>query len=387
MNEPLAPARLRIALFNIEELSAAKVAEVDASGAGTNPQLLAAAAILQRLRPDVLVLQEVDQTADASLSPVSLTAVARAFAEAYLRHGARGVDSALDLPYAFSAPTNTGILTELDLNTDGVTATARDRGTRQHGDDSFGFGLYPGQYSMAVLSRFPLDAARARTFQRFLWKDLPGHHLPADFYAPAAREILRLSSKSHWDLPVRVGKREIHLWVSHPTPPAFDGPEDRNGRRNFDEIRFWRLYLDGEATLYDDRGNRGGYAAAAPFILCGDLNASPGETAPRPADTVYDDQVAIDQLLRHARVQDTGPVCTSEGGRAFAAAAGPQDHPERITAQFLGGRRVDYLLPSNELRVLAGGVFWPSETQDPEGAARAAKASDHRLVWLDLELP
>lgn len=375
-SEP-ARATLRIALFNVEELSAEKVAEVGANGAGTNAQLRAAAAILKRIRPDVLVLQEVDQAADPELSPASLTAVARAFRDAYLRQG----DEPLDLPHAFAAPTNTGLLSGIDLNGDGVIATDNERGTRQHGDDSFGFGIYPGQYSMAVLSRFPIEAERARTFQRFLWRDLPGHHLPAEFYSPAARERLRLSSKAHWDVPLRVGDHELHLWVSHPTPPAFDGPEDRNGRRNFDEIRFWRLYLDGEPSLYDDRGDRGGYGSAAPFVIVGDLNASPDH-----ADTLYDGKPAMAVLLEHPRIQDAGPICTSQGGRAFASAAGIQPHPERITAQFLGGRRVDYLLPSRGLHILAGGVFWPSQAEDPEGAALASQASDHRLVWLDLEL-
>ena len=34
----------------------------------------------------------------------------------------------------------------------------------------------------------------------------------------------------------------VHFLVSHPTPPVFDGPEDRNGPRNYDEIRFWADY-------------------------------------------------------------------------------------------------------------------------------------------------
>jgi hypothetical protein len=35
----------------------------------------------------------------------------------------------------------------------------------------------------------------------------------------------------------------VHFLVSHSTLPVFDGPEDRNGRRNFDEIRFWADYI------------------------------------------------------------------------------------------------------------------------------------------------
>ena len=43
--------------------------------------------------------------------------------------------------------------------------------------------------------------------------------------------------------------------------------------------------------------------------------------------------------------------------------------------------RVDYLLPSRDLQVIAAGVNWPDS---PEAAA--AKASRHRLVWVDIAL-
>ena len=65
---------------------------------------------------------------------------------------------------------------------------------------------------MALLSRFPVRAAQARTFQRFLWRDLPGNHLPVGFYGPEVAGALRLSSKSHWDVPVELpGGRVLHL--------------------------------------------------------------------------------------------------------------------------------------------------------------------------------
>ena len=54
------------------------------------------------------------------------------------------------------------------------------------------------------------------------------------------------------------------------------------------------------------------------------------------------------------------------------------------TAEFHSGIRVDYLLPSTDLEVTGGGVFWPAPEEDPEGHAWAEAASDHRLVWLDL---
>ena len=41
-------------------------------------------------------------------------------------------------------------------------------------------------------------------------------------------------------------------------------------------------------------------------------------------------------------------------------------------------------LPSEDLEIVAGGVFWPTAEEDEDGARWADEASDHRLVWLDL---
>ena len=205
-------------------------------------------------------------------------------------------------------------------------------------------------------------------------RDLPGNHIPEGFYSEAALEIFRLSSKSHQDVPVRVDGTELHLLLSHPTPPVFDGEEDRNGRRNFDEIKIWAEYLSGSDALVDDAGRRGGYDAGAPFVVLGDLNAHPGAT-----DTTYDGTVAILQLLQHPRIQDPAGVVVSSGA--------PEELPDATTSFGGRGARIDYVLPSADLEVLDGGVFWPSPTDDPEGARLAEEASDHRLVWLDIRLP
>ena len=54
---------------------------------------------------------------------------------------------------------NTGVDSGLDLNRDGL-ATGK-------GEDAFGYGLYPGQYGMLLLSRYPIAVEKVRTFQNF----------------------------------------------------------------------------------------------------------------------------------------------------------------------------------------------------------------------------
>jgi hypothetical protein len=308
---------------------------------------------VQHLRPDILVLNEVDYQPGGE--------VLAAFQDHYLAVGQLG-EEPLAFAHHFAAATNTGEHSGFDLdNRNGVDATP---GDESYGNDAFGFGEFPGKFGMAVFSQFPFALERLRTLRSFLWKDMPGNAMPPGFFSPDELEVVRLSSKSHWDLPVVVAGQLVHLLVSHPTPPSFDGPEDRNGRRNHDEIRLWADYLSdaGQGYLYDDDGVAGGLATPARFLVLGDLNASPDE-----GDSFNQ---AVRQLLDHRRV-DSSFTPRREGGSSD-------------TAAFLGGIRVDYVLPSAAgWHVGVGAVFWPAS--GPFAAALEA-ASDHRPVYLDLTL-
>ncbi len=246
-----------------------------------NTQAANVAEVIQRVRPDVLLINEFDYD--------SAGTALRLFQDNYLSVPHNGA-AAIDYPYAFTAASNTGIPSGFDLNNDGSIGGP---------DDALGFGFFPGQFGMAVYSMYPIDEAAVRTFQDFLWKDMPGALLPDDASTPAPRDwyspqelaVLPVSSKSHWDLPIRIGKRTVHFLTSHPTPPVFDGAEDRNGKRNFDEIRLWADYVTPGAGgyIYDDQGVRGGLAPGASFVIAGDQNSDPldgdsipGSIPPRP---------------------------------------------------------------------------------------------------------
>ena len=51
--------------------------------------------------------------------------------------------------------------------------------------------------------------------------------------------------------------------------------------------------------------------------------------------------------------------------------------------EYTGNLRLDYLLPSANITVRQCGVFWPAED---EAGNDLVRASDHRLVWLDITL-
>ncbi len=367
---------VRFAQFNIWELSTEKLTDVDSGGVGQNSRLRAAAAIIRKIDPDVLVINEIDHDIDALAAGHDLSLNARRFNDAYLDQG----ENPLSYPHVYTAPCNTGILSGKDLDNNGLVATEADKGSRDYGGDCYGYGSYPGQYSMAVLSRFPLQCDKARTFRYFLWKDLPNNLIPKEWYSTDEIDIFRLSSKSHWDIPVNINNRVIHLLVSHPTPPGFDGPEDRNGRRNYDEIRMWVHYLNDDSVMVDDNGVRGGLAEEASFILAGDLNAAPH------GDTPATGKRAIDQLLTHSRITDTGPFLNSRGALK-GRNPGPPQYIERHTVAWgHRGLRIDYLLLSRDLNPVEGGVFGPDSSDNAADATLVEAASDHRLIWLDVEL-
>jgi hypothetical protein len=360
----------RIATFNASLNRASEGAlRADLSTPG-NAQARAVAEIIQRVRPDILLLQEFDHDAAGQ----SL----RDFQANYLMRPQNGHEP-IEFGHSFFAQSNTGVPSGFDLDHDGKVGG---------GGDALGFGEFPGQYAMALLSRHPIEAAHARTFRTFLWRDMPGALLPQGWYSPEQLAVLPLSSKSHWDVPVRVGRVTLHLLASHPTPPAFDGAEDRNGRRNHDEIRLWSDYLSGKTAGYlrDDSGGRGGFRGKA-FVIMGDQNSDPDDGA-----SLGD---GIRTLLAHPRV-DSRFVPQSAGAAEASAAQGGANLTHRgdarsDTADFndrsAGNLRVDYLLPSRGIRVCGGGVFWPTQA-DPAAALvwgdRPAPSSDHRLVWLDI---
>ena len=171
----------------------------------------------------------------------------------------------------------------------------------------------------------------------------------------------------------------LHVLASHPTPPVFDGDEDRNGCRNHDEIRFWVDYLAGPSSthLVDDEGNKGGIDQQEAVVIMGDLNADPADGDGR--------QDAIRSLLGHPRLQD--PMPESAGGLEASKTNGDQDgDPKHDTASFgrNGNMRIDYVLPSQELRLKDAGVFWPPRDDKDR---KLISASDHRMVWVEVEIP
>lgn len=261
--------------------------------------------------PDILLLTDIDY--DAGLAALA------ALQEGLAKGG-------LDLPNAFALRPNTGWQTDHDLDGDGQTGGPR---------DAQGYGRFSGQGGMAVLSRYPV--ALDRDLSTLLWRDVPDTAMAADDPAP---DLQRLSTSAHWALSVRTRDGPLTLLTLAATPPVFDGPEDRNGRRNRDEVLLWAHVLDG----------RLGAVPEGPVVLLGNFNLDPAK-----GEGLHD---AVQALLAHPRLTD------------------PQPGVETVTWDSTGPMRVSYVLPDRALTVRGAGVM-----------PVAPDTGLHRLVWVDVALP
>ncbi|MGD1701440.1 phytase [Dapis sp. BLCC M229] len=381
------PNQVRFATFNAS-LNRAEAGQLIQDLSTTeNEQAQTVAEIIQRVNPDVLLVNEFDFDAEGIAADL--------FRDNYLEISQNGVDP-VEYPFVYLAPSNTGIASGFDLDNNGEIVTTP--GADGYGNDALGFGNFPGQFGMILYSKYPIVEEGIRTFQNFLWRDMPGALLPDnldtpepnDWYSQAELGVFPLSSKSHWDVPINVNGEIIHALVSHPTPPVFDGDEDRNGRRNHDEIRFWGDYITPEAGnyIYDDAGNFGGLNPGNSFVIMGDQNADPVD-----GDS-FDN--AINQLLENPLV-NTSVTPGSAGGvdatnRQGGESANQLGNPAFDTADFndapgtSGNLRVDYVLPSIDREIVDNAVFWPTENDPlfPLVGDFPFPSSDHRLVWADI---
>jgi|688.fasta_scaffold30543_3 endonuclease/exonuclease/phosphatase family metal-dependent hydrolase len=367
---------IRVATFNAA-MNRKSLGELSQGLQKGDPQAAKIAQIIQTVSPDIILINEIDLD-DRSVE---------LFWTNYLNKTEGSTQG--EWKYRFSGPVNTGVDSGLDLDANGKL---------HEPNDAWGFGAYPGQYGMAVFSRLPIDTKNVRSFQKFRWSQMPGALRPmkpatenspeVSYYPDEIWNQLRLSSKSHWDVPIQIGNQILHVIASHPTPPVFDGPEDRNGCRNHDEIRFLMDYISGDASgnyIVDDLDQSGSLGLDASFVILGDLNADPVDGDGRAQ--------AIRNLLEHPRVAKY-PAPKSDGGAQAASASaganlGHKGDPANDTGDFNdknpGNLRVDFVLPSSNLKVIDSGIFWPSKAQFPESNA-LANASDHRLVWVDLKI-
>ena len=204
---------------------------------GEDPQITAVQGIIGAVDPDVIVLTDFDYDLDgmALAAFVELTGY----------------------PFQFAALPNAGMPTGLDIDGNKRLGEAR---------DAQGYGRFSGDGGMAILSKMRIQTDAVVDLSATLWRDVDGAILPsvdgAPFPSEAAQAVQRISSASHWILPiVPQDTPPFSLLAWSATPPVFDGPEDRNGLRKRDELRMWANLLDTDPP--------------SSFVIAGNANLDP----------------------------------------------------------------------------------------------------------------
>lgn len=363
---PLSPGsvKFRIATFDLGGVSTADLAAADV------PRLHELAAAIQRIRPQVLLLNGLAYDmpgAPGITGNEPAGSNAKRFVEKYLQ-----VAQAPDLPplryRVFVDQSNSGVPSGIDLNHDGkittefpLTADTPEQlvARAAYSADCWGPGDYPGQRGMALLvdERLEIKTSELRTFRKLPWSYMDAAYLPLGpdqkpLYTEEEKAAARLSSVGHWDVPIVLpNKSVVHFLCSNPVPPSLAGAGDISARRNHDEVRFWADYIEDSSWIVDDDGKEGGLRRGSEFVILGNLGVDPikGEKFREPITT----------SLGATRMINFDFVPAAAGGSTDTCGA---------------GLRLDYVLPAKVINVVGGGIQrWPEKGP-----------SDHYLVWLDI---
>lgn len=299
---------------------------------------------LARLKPDLLALQGIDFDLDGMLLEAVQDRLER------LGHA---------MPHAFSRPPNSGVLSGFDLDRNGSSYDP---------EDGRGYGEFVGQGGIAVLSRFPVDKARAKDFSKLDWATVPWANMPMiegnAYFTEEEWNSLPLFSVAAWALPVETPLGELWVLTGQSTPPVFDGAEDRNGLRNAAQITFWDHLVSG--------GEIDGWTLpSSNWVFAGGLNADPLDGDGPHAE--------VNKLLSNSVIFDPEPASLGALDEADPDQAGD---PALDTARWRrspgpGNLRVDYVLPSRALRSLRSGVAWTTDGADDD-------LFRHFPVWIDV---
>lgn len=273
--------------------------------------------------PDILVLQSFDYDAQ--------NIALKAFGDLLSKEG-------VHLPFVYSPRPNTGIPTGIDIDGDGQKNGPR---------DAQGYGWYPGDAGIALLSRYPIVLDEIQNFSGVLWEAAAPNTDLKSLLPTDAINVQRLHSVAAIAVPVQRNGQPFWVLTHHATPPVFDGPEDRNGYRNAEENRFWLDSL------------RAGFPPA-PYILAAQLNLDPNRGEGHRS--------VISEIVASEFFQDPFSQWPTE-----------DNHTVTYSSPGPGNLRVSYVLPSPDLQVTKVGMSEESPVLNGQ--------SRHRLVWVDIVLP
>lgn len=365
---------IKVVHYNIKELDSTKIQD---GLKRDSEQLQAASNIVQMLNPDILSINEM-QYDYPSVPNADYTSEGK---------NAEYLAQILGMEFTSTAffPANTGRFSKAKAGEYVLKATAEDRAKYA---DLVNFGMFPGQYSMAGIFKYPVKSVK--NFSNLPWKifnkkiDLSKY---ADANGNALPEDMTLFDKNFVDVTLDINGKDVHVILYHTVPAfGFGNSKTPNFERNRDQIKFLSWYLRGRWKKFGIKPIRG-----KTFIAMGDWNVDPESDNPGAKP--------LNKLLSKFNPFIKERVITYRG-QSFK--------PNGWSAQ------LDYMLFSKDIKVKSAGVYDPeSKFQDlgceegevviPEGmvvvntskTCRALvseeyyellTASDHLPLWAEIEL-
>ena len=143
---------------------------------------------------------------------------------------------------------NTGVATGIDIDGDGQIGGP---------GDAQSYGAFAGQRGLLLLSRLPFSPKNSKDHSQIRWANVPKTRSTDP---PEIAKVQRLAYVAMLQTSITWRQHPISLLTFHASPPVFDGPEDRNGRRNADEIAYAADLIDQLPT---------------PFVLLANTNLDP----------------------------------------------------------------------------------------------------------------
>ncbi len=366
---------IKIVHYNIKEMDSTKIQK---GLRGENEQLNFAKNIVKNLNPDILSLNEIQfdfpniPTKDFKSKGKNVHYLAEIF----------------DMSFESTAffPANTGMLSRAKNGKYILHPTQEDR---EKYADLVNFGMFPGQYSMAGIFKYPL--IEVKNFKRLPWRvfnrkiDLTPY---ADANGKPLPKNMSLFDKNFTVATLNIEGKEVHIVLFHTVPAfGFGNPKTPNFERNRDQIQFLKWYLTAKKMKFGIQPIGG-----KTFIAMGDWNVDPESKNPGAK--------VLKSLLKTHQPWIKDKVITYRGS-SF--------NPGGWTAQ------LDYILFSKDITVKAAGVYDPDSnykdlgcktttpTEIPAGMVLVQRtktckalvskeyfelisASDHLPLWAEIEL-
>ena len=312
--------KLRVATFDVN-LSAKQQGQLGADLAGgASTEAAQVAKAIQQADADVVLLTGID--ADE--------AAARSLNNQYLKHAQDG-GRAVDYPYVYAGPTNKGTPSGADLDNDQVVGGPA---------DAWGYGEFPGQGAMVLLSKHPIDAQHVQTVTKQRWSQMPGNTMPQSGLNGTIAEAMPVMESGLWDVPIKVGGSTVRV-IAVQTDQVRE-ELTHSAPRHSDQLRIVGDWLSAADYLQDDRGAAPGNHQ--PYVVLGELGRNHGNNQ------------AVDDMLENLGVAEQGI------------------HDD-----------TNYILPADTLEIARHGSIRDQEmTPSNPGTEQPNLSGTPELLWSDL---